>query len=97
MAEKAAADHGPVSYGRYVMVWLTLLALTATTITAAGLAFGRWSVLAAILIAAVKGTLVLFYFMHLKYESLLLKLFMTIAVLTLVVIMILTFADLSFR
>ena len=97
MAESAAAGHSPVSYGRYLVVWLALLALTAATLTAAGLAFGRWSIVAAILIAAVKGTLVLFYFMRLKYESLLLKLFVTIAVLTLVVIMILTFADLSFR
>lgn len=97
MAEKTAEGHGPSSYGRYLMVWLALLALTAATITAAGLAFGRWSILAAILIAAIKGTLVLFYFMNLKYESLLLKLFMTVAVLTLVVIMVLTFADLSLR
>jgi cytochrome c oxidase subunit IV len=97
MAENAVSEHTPVSYGRYVMVWLSLLALTAATITAAGLAFGRWSILAAILIAAIKGTLVLFYFMHLKYESMLLKLFMTVALLTLAVIMILTFADLSFR
>jgi len=97
MAEQAAKAHGPVSYGRYVMVWLSLLILTAATVTAAGLAFGRWSILAAILIAAVKGTLVLFYFMHLKYESAILKLFMTVALLTLAIIMILTFADLSFR
>jgi cytochrome c oxidase subunit 4 len=97
MAENAAGGHSLVPYGRYVMVWLSLLALTAATITAAGLAFGHWSILAAILIAAIKGTLVLFYFMHLKYESWLLKLFMTVALLTLAVIMILTFADLSFR
>lgn len=97
MSDKEAAAKSPVSYGRYVMIWFALLALTAATITAAGLAFGQWSILAAILIAAIKGTLVLFYFMHLRYESPLLKLFMTIAILTLVIIMIVTFLDESVR
>jgi cytochrome c oxidase subunit 4 len=86
-----------VSYGKYVMIWLSLLVLTAATITAAGLQFAKWSALVAILIATVKGTFVLFYFMHLRYESQLIKICVTLAVLTLGVIMILTFVDVSFR
>ena len=86
-----------VSYGKYLMVWLSLLVLTVTTITAAALRFGKWSVMAAILIATVKGTLVLLYFMHLKYESRVFLGMLMIAVLTLAIIMVLTFADVSFR
>jgi cytochrome c oxidase subunit 4 len=63
----------------------------------AGLEFGQWSALAAIAIATVKGTLVLFYFMHLKYESALFKVALMVALLTLTIILVLTFADISFR
>ncbi len=86
-----------VSYGKYIMVWLSLLVLTAATITAAGLQLGHWSALAAILIATIKGSLVLFYFMHLKYEAAPFKIMLSLAVLTLVTIMVLTFADVAFR
>ena len=84
-------------FGTYIMVWLGLLVFTGVTVTAAGLHFGQWSALAAILIATVKSCLVLFYFMHLKYESAVLKLMLTVALLVLAVILILTFVDVSFR
>ena len=86
-----------IPYSRYVLIWTALVVLTGATITAAGLAFGSWGILAAILIAGVKGSLVLFYFMHLRYESLLLKLFVLVAFMTLVVIMVVTFTDILYR
>jgi len=84
-------------YGKFVMVWLGLLALTGLTITAASLQFGKWSVWAAILIATIKGSLVVMIFMNIKYEDRLLKYMLSIAVATLMVIMILTFSDILFR
>ena len=92
MAEKQL-----VSYGKYVLVWFALLVLTGATITAAGLAFGSWGALAAIIIATIKGTLGLFYFMNLRYESWLFKIMVTLALGNVAVIMILTFADTLFR
>ena len=89
--------HQPVPYGIYLMVWCTLVVLTGVTVTAAGLHFGSMSILAAILIAAVKSTIVLFYFMHLKYEDPVFKLMLMVAIVTLTVIMVLTFVDISFR
>ncbi len=86
-----------VPYSRYLMVWLALVVLTGITIMVAGLQVGGWSVFAAIFIAAIKGALVLFYFMHLRYEGALFKVALTVAMLTLAVIMALTFADVSFR
>ena len=86
-----------IPLGTYVMVWLALLVLTAATITAAGLHFLAFSVLAAIIIAAIKGTLVLMYFMHLKYEEFMFKLMLGVALLTLTVIMALTFLDVVLR
>jgi cytochrome c oxidase subunit 4 len=84
-------------YGKYVMVWFGLLALTGLTVTAASLHFGKWSVLAAIIIATVKSSLVVLYFMNIKYEERIFKIMLAVAILTLMVIMILTFADTLFR
>jgi len=92
-----AEKHPPIPLGTYVLVWLALLVLTAATITAAGLHFGNFSVLAAIAIATIKGGLVLMYFMHLKYEERVFKLMLGLALFTLTVIMVLTFVDVAWR
>ena len=91
------AGKAQTSYGTYVVIWLALVVLTAATVTAAGLRFGNWSAFAAILIATIKGSLVLFYFMHLKHESWIFKVSLMIALLTLAIIMVLTFADTALR
>ena len=93
----SATKHQPVALGTYVMVWLALLALTALTITVASLHFGRWSILAAIVIATIKGTLVLFYFMHLRYEDRVFRIMLLLALFTLATIMLLTFVDVLLR
>jgi cytochrome c oxidase subunit 4 len=89
--------HPIISLGTYILIWIALLILTAVTITAASLHFGNFTVLAAIAIATIKGTLVLLYFMHLKYEDRIFKLMLFLALFTLAVIMVLTFVDVSFR
>jgi cytochrome c oxidase subunit 4 len=81
----------------YILIWFGLLVLTGVTITAAGLNLGTLSVMAAIVIAAVKSTLVVLFFMHIKYEDRVFKMMLGLAIFTLMVIMVLTFADVSFR
>ena len=93
----SAEKHPTISLSSYLMVWLALLALTALTITAASLHFGAWSVVAAIVIATIKGTLVLFYFMHLRYEDRVFKIMLLLALFTLAIIMLLTFVDVLLR
>jgi cytochrome c oxidase subunit 4 len=84
-------------FSTYVLIWLGLLVLTGVTVTVAGLNLGNFSVLGAILIAALKGTLVVLFFMHIKYEDRVFKIMLGVAIITLAVIMILTFVDISFR
>ena len=84
-------------YSTYLMIWFGLLVLTGVTVTVAGLNLGNLSVLGAILIAAVKSTLVVWFFMHIKYEDRVFKIMLGVAIITLVVIMVLTFVDVSFR
>lgn len=87
----------PRPFSTYILIWLSLLMLTGVTITVAGLNLGTLSVLGAIVIAAVKSTLVVLYFMHIKYEDRVFKMMLGLAIFTLVVILVLTFADVSYR
>jgi cytochrome c oxidase subunit 4 len=81
----------------FILVWAALLVLTAITVTVAGMHLGRLSMLAALLIASAKASLVLWYFMHLKYESRLFKVLLLVPVATLAVIIGLTFFDILYR
>ena len=87
----------PGSTGTYVIIWLTLLALTATTITVAGMHLGRFSTLTALVIASIKASLVLWFFMHLKYEKRLFKYLLLVPIVTLTVTIGLTFLDIWYR
>ena len=53
----------------YVVIWATLMVLTATTVFAATLELGVFNIVLALLIATVKGTLVVLFFMHLRYST----------------------------
>jgi cytochrome c oxidase subunit 4 len=67
-------QHDPVpSYGRKVMLWLVLVALTALTVTVASVNLGDYTFFFAMLIASVKAMLVINIFMHIKYDDLLMK------------------------
>lgn len=95
--EKKHEQHQLVSYGTYIMVWLALLILTGLTITVAGLNLKNYAIIAALFIAGFKSTLVLNYFMHLKFETPLFKNMVYVAIFTLVIIIGLTFTDIAFR
>jgi len=86
-----------VSSKTFVLVWIALLILTGVTITAAYLKMGSWSMLANILIATTKASLVLWFFMHLKYENNFFKLLFLIPIATITIIIGLTFFDIWYR
>lgn len=97
MKDERETPHEPVGYGVYFLTWFTLLLLTSITTTAAGLDFGGLSVFVALVIAGIKATIVLYLFMHLKYESTLFHILVFIVVVTLVIFIGLTFTDILFR
>ncbi len=49
-------------------VWGTLLVLTVLTVAVAGFDLGRFNLEIALAIATVKASLVLLYFMHMRYD-----------------------------
>jgi len=66
-------------------------------VTVAGMHLGRLSMLTALAIASVKAGLVLWFFMHLKYEDRLFKVLLLVPIVTLTVIIGLTFFDVLYR
>ncbi|SEG23848.1 cytochrome c oxidase subunit 4 [Bryocella elongata] len=68
------ADHHIVSPGQYVLVYVTLLILTGVTVGAAYIPLGVFNPVVALLIACIKGAVVILFFMHAIYQSRLIKL-----------------------
>lgn len=95
MENKHSQNH-IVGYGTYIFVWLTLVALTALTVTAASFDLGNFSIVVALGIASVKGLLVLLVFMHLRFDDRVFRIFVFVAFLTLTIFLVLTFSDYSF-
>jgi cytochrome c oxidase subunit IV len=89
--------HEPQGYGAYFLTWFSLLVLTAATVTAAGMHFGKASVLVALVIAAIKASIVLYLFMHLKYESKMFRRLLLIVIVIMTINIGLTFTDTLFR
>jgi cytochrome c oxidase subunit 4 len=66
-AHSAAHDH-VVPVSTYVLVFLALLVGTGVTVGASYVDLGMWNTPVAMLIAITKASLVVFFFMHLKYS-----------------------------
>ena len=62
-------ENHKISFKTYLNVLLALLFLTVLTVAVAQIDFGGFNALIAMLIATIKGSLVLLYFMHLKYDN----------------------------
>ena len=86
-----------ITYGTYILVWFALVIFTGITVTVTSLQLQNWNILTALVIATLKSGLVLFFFMHLKYEDRSLKIMFLIALITLFIIIGLTFVDIYFR
>ena len=80
-----------------ILLWLSLLVLTSLTVALAGIHAGLLSVFLVLLIAGFKSSLVLNYFMHLKFEKRLIKAVVLISLSTVVLFIGLTFTDLLLR
>lgn len=96
MSDNTSETHH-IGYGTYIMVWVGLVALTAVTVSVAGLNLGSITLTVALLIASAKTFFVMNYFMHVKFEHTVFKIFIAVCILTFIIMISLTFFDLSFR
>ena len=53
----------------YVGIWAVLMVLTGVTVFASFIELGDWNIVLALTIASIKATLVVLFFMHVKYSS----------------------------
>ncbi len=81
----------------YVLVFAALIALTLTTVGVANIDLGPMNTVAAMFIAALKASLVILFFMHVKYSKPLIGLVVFGAVLWLAILITLTLADVASR
>jgi len=95
--EHAYHQHAPVRFRVFVIVWVFLLTLTAITVTVSRIHLGPLNIWVALSIASIKSALVIFFFMHLKYETMVFKLFLLGALVTLAVFIGLNFFDVLYR
>ncbi len=86
-----------VPYWFFIAVWVGLLILTAVTVAASRIDLGVLNVWIALGIASLKSSLVVLFFMHLKYENRLLKSFFLITLVILAIFIGLTFTDILYR
>lgn len=78
-------------------VLIILLILTTLSILAIKIHLGAFTVALALIIASVKVTIVLTYFMHLKFENSLLRIMVGGVFLLFAVVIAITFIDYYFR
>ena len=81
----------------YVGIFATLMVLTAITVAVAYVNLGQFNKVVALGIASVKATLVILYFLHVKYSSRLTKLVVIAGFYFLLVLLGLTMADYASR
>ena len=86
-----------IEYRVLLKILLILFALTGVTVGASYLDLGKFNVWLALLIASSKGTLVLLWFMHMKYEGKLLAVSFLGTIFFLAIMISFTFWDIAFR
>lgn len=85
------------TYSSHAIVLIILLSLTAISVLVTGWHFGPFSVAVALIIAGIKVRTVIRYFMHMKFESLFMKLMITGVFTLFALVIIVTFIDYYFR
>jgi cytochrome c oxidase subunit 4 len=97
LAGDAPDEEHVVSPRVYVAVFATLLLMTATTTAVSYVDLGPWSTVVALGIAVFKATLVVLFFMHVKYGSRLTQIIIGGALLWLAIMLALTLSDFMTR
>jgi cytochrome c oxidase subunit IV len=87
------AEHHIVSPFQYMLVFGTLLLGTAITVVAANIDLGVFNPIIALGIASTKAVIVILFFMHVKYQSSLIKMTVGAGFFTFLVLITMTLSD----
>ena len=86
-----------VPHRLYGLILIVLICLTVISVAVTRIELARLTVFIALFIAAIKATLVLTYFMHLKFDNVLLKIMVAAIFVLLSLVMFVTFLDYNYR
>jgi cytochrome c oxidase subunit 4 len=86
-----------IGYAKLAKVWGLLVLLTGLTVWVTSLDIGVAHVWGGLVIASVKGGLVIAFFMHMRFEGRLLKWLLFLTFLILAIFIGFTFFDVSYR
>jgi cytochrome c oxidase subunit IV len=92
------SEHKTVSMTTYTLIFIALMVLLVATVWVATLPWDKWdmvraSVIIALLIAVVKATLVVLFFMHVKLANRLTQVFVVAAFIWLGIMFVFSFTD----
>jgi cytochrome c oxidase subunit 4 len=87
------ADHHIITPKTYIMVFVTLLIFTGITVGAAYVDLGIFNPVVALAIASFKAVVVILFFMHVKYQSKLVKMTVGAGFFTFLVLITMTLTD----
>jgi cytochrome c oxidase subunit 4 len=90
-------NHHIVPYWVYFAVLGALLFLTLITVLITRVELGALNTAAAMLIASVKGLIVLLYFMHLKFDQKIYGIMVGLVMAVFIAVIIITFFDYFYR
>ncbi len=86
-------EHHIVTPGVYLAIFATLLVFTAITVGAAYVPMGVFNPIIALAIASTKAVIVILWFMHVKYQSRLIKMTVGAGFFTFIVLIGMTLSD----
>lgn len=86
-----------IPYRTFLYILVLLITLTLTSVAITRIYLGTFTVLLALLIAAIKSSFVLRIFMHLKFENKMFSIAVIGVVLLISVVIIITFLDYLYR
>ncbi|THB78350.1 MAG: caa(3)-type oxidase subunit 4 [Desulfobulbaceae bacterium] len=86
-----------LSYGFLALILAGLIVLTGVTVGVSYIDWGFLNVPIALFVASSKATLVLLFFMHIKYEGLVIKVSFISTMFFLAIMISFTFWDVAFR
>jgi cytochrome c oxidase subunit 4 len=89
--------HHISSYNSLLVVLIGLFIMTAISVMVTEIHFSTFSVGVALLLASVKGYLVLTYFMHLKYDEPIFRIMVILVLLLFAIVIGITFIDYLLR
>jgi cytochrome c oxidase subunit 4 len=87
------AEHHIVSPFQYILVFGSLLIGTALTVIAANIDLGVFNPIIALAIACTKAVIVILFFMHVKYQTNLIKMTVGAGFFTFLVLITMTLSD----